>query len=255
MGRMVRVSTPEFNGLVAVVTGAASGIGRAASARLETEGARVVELDRAFDAGDEGVSIGKRVRCDVANATEVAAAAQSVLGRLSRCDVLVNCAGVAPVGDAVSCTEEEWDRAFAVNTKGTWLACRAFLPAMVEAGGGAIVNVASGAGLRPAARMAVYSASKAAVISLTRSIARDFAHQGVRANVLCPGPVDTPLHRETVVRRGTNANDAVESDEGFLAAEPASVEEMAQYVVMLASPTSRSLNAAALVADSGRVMY
>ena len=247
------MSTSPFNGLVAVVTGGASGIGRGASTHLEAEGATVVALDKDFDADHANEAAARRVRCDVANASEVGRAAQSVLRRLSRCDVLVNCAGVAPVGDALSCTEDEWDRAFAVNAKGTWLTCRAFLPSMVEAGGGTIVNVASGAGLRPAARMAAYSASKAAVVSLTRSIARDFAHEGVRANVLCPGPVDTPLHHETVARRGAESSE--ECDDGFRVTEAASVDEMAQLVVMLASPASRSLTAAALAADFGRVMH
>lgn len=240
-----------FHGLVAVVTGAASGIGLATGARLRDDGASVVGIDKAFSSSD-GMR-GAKLHCDVSKPADVRAAATAVLEDHGRCDVLVNCAGVAPVGDALTCQEEDWDLAFSVNVKGTWLMCQAFLGSMVDAGAGAIVNVASGAGIRPAASMAAYSASKAAVVSLTRSIARDFGSQGVRANALCPGPVDTKLHHETSALR--HERNGAESDDGLNRHDPADVGEMAAYIALLASPASRSITAAALVADCGRVMH
>lgn len=250
MGRLAGMSPGAFSGRVAVVTGSASGIGAAALCRLRAEGATVVALDMALETEHTWRNA---IRCDVTDLKAVAEAGESVAVRFGRCDVVVNAAGVAPVGDALACHEADWDQAFAVNAKGTWLVCRTFLPLMIRGGGGAIVNVASGAALRATPGMAAYSASKAAVVALTRSIALDYAVHGVRANALCPGPVDTPLHHRTVRLRQELGQ--VVSSQGGLPSTMATVDEMAEYILMLARPQSVSLTGSALVADGGRVMH
>lgn len=248
------MSPSPLGDFVAVVTGGASGIGAAAGHRLAQDGAIVVLVDVQFESEDpEGHGVHTHLSCDVTRSEDVQAAAAAVLGAYGRCDVLVNCAGVAPVGDAISCAEGDWDQAFSVNARGTWLVCKAFLPSMVSARRGSIINVASAAGIRPAASMVAYSASKAAVVSLTRSIARDFVRHGVRANALCPGPVDTPLHWNVAERRRRGGK--AEADDGFGPAKAASVEEMAEYIAMLANPMMNSLTGSALAADGGRVMH
>lgn len=248
------MTAKQLEGLVAVVTGAGSGIGAATARRFLLEGAQVVSLDRQFGQDFEQSQVMLPLICDVSSAEDVQRAADRVAKELGRCDVLVNCAGVAPVGDAVTCSEAEWILVFDVNAKGTWLMCRAFLPQMVATRSGAIVNVASGAALRPTEGMAAYSSSKAAVVALTRSIALDFAKYGVRANVLCPGPVDTPLHASTLKRRHVNGLLASYSGTGS-AATVATSDEMAEYILLLAQPGSRSLTGSALAVDGGRVMH
>lgn len=243
--------TASLRGRVAVVTGGGSGIGAATVRRLAREGARTVVLDVA-PAGSE-TDADAAIVCDVTDARAVVETAARVGRDAGPARVLVNAAGVAPVGNALECTVADWERAFAVNVTGTWLTCRAFLDAMTAAGGGAIVNIASGAALRPTPGMAAYSASKAAVVALTRSIALDFAARGVRANALCPGAVDTPLHRATAAARAERGH--VVATAAGAAPYVASTEEMADHVLTLARPESGSLTGVALAADGGRVMH
>lgn len=252
MERLERMSAEGLDGRVAVVTGGGSGIGAASTRRLRARGAVVVVVDKMVGSRTAMHDATLALACDITDAAAVDRVVDRVTADFGRCDVLINCAGVAPVGDAVTCSEAEWDYAFDVNAKGTWLVCRAFLPQMIAAGGGVIVNVASGAALRATPGMTAYSASKAAVVALTRSIALDYAENNIRANTLCPGAIDTPLHRKTTRLRQEGG---YVGPAGAVPAIVGTPDEMAEYILLLAEPGSRSLTGSTLVADGGRVMH
>jgi NAD(P)-dependent dehydrogenase (short-subunit alcohol dehydrogenase family) len=242
-----------LSGRVAVVTGAASGIGRAVAERLTSEGAAVVAVDLARDE-PPGASLA--VVCDVADAAQVDALARRVLGELGRWDVLVNAAGIVVHGAAGECSEDDWDRVFAVNARGTWLLCRASLPPMVAQGAGAIVNISSGIGLRPVAGLTAYAASKAAVISLTRSIAIEYGRQGVRANCICPGRIDTPMHRLDVQRRGlAGGEEEARMLASYAITRVGRPEEVAATAVFLAGEDGAYITGATLAVDGGRTLH
>ncbi len=188
-------------GLTAVVTGGAGGIGQATVARLTAGGAAVASVDlttaqettkRAGAApGRPAAGPALTICADVTRAADLAAAARQVRDELGGCDILVLTAGVAVTGPAGTATEADWDRVFAVNVRGAWLSFREFLPVLRRPA--AVVTVASATGLRPLPGLAAYSAAKAALIGLTRSIAVDYAADQIRANCVCPGQVATPL--------------------------------------------------------------
>jgi 2-dehydro-3-deoxy-L-rhamnonate dehydrogenase (NAD+) len=169
----------------AVVTGGMSGIGRAAADRLARDGVTVVTLD---------VADGADVRVDVTDAVAVQAAAD----RIGPVDILVNSAGiVGPNAPLWEIPLEGWERTFAVNVRGTFLSCRAFVPGMRERGWGRIVNMASMAGKDGNPHMAPYSASKAAVIGLTKSLGKELATTGVLVNAIAPAVIETPMNADT----------------------------------------------------------
>lgn len=182
-------------GRTALVTGAGNGLGRAISIRLAAAGARVVLVGRRRDKLD-GVAaeIGSAARvetCDTADPAEVV----SLADRLGdeNVTILVNNAGIAgPVADLVDIEPAEWDEVFAVNVRGVYLLCRAFLPPMIQAGYGDVINLASVSGKRPLARRTPYTASKLAVIGLTATLAHEVGPLGISVNTLSPGPVSGP---------------------------------------------------------------
>ncbi len=198
----------DLEGRVALVTGAASGIGRATAEVLAGMGARLLVSDIAEDAGaaaaqalrDAGAEA-RFVAGDVADEDSVAAIVAAAVDAYGRLDLAANCAGV---GGGHASTHEypvaTWDRIIAVNLRGTWLAMRAEIPALLASGGGAIVNVASTLGLRGSPNASPYSASKHGVIGLTRTAAIEYAPHGVRVNAVCPGAIDTPMMDETFAR-------------------------------------------------------
>jgi 2-dehydro-3-deoxy-L-rhamnonate dehydrogenase (NAD+) len=177
-----------FSGRTALVTGAASGIGAAAAARLRASGAEVAVFDR------EPVEGYVSVTGDISSSAEVDGAVQQVERDLGRIDVLVNSAGVP--GESlrtVDVGDEEWQRVFAINTNGSFYMCRAVLPGMIERGYGRIVLVASIAGKEGNPMAGAYSASKAAVIGMTKSIGKDVAGTGVLVNCIAPAVIETPI--------------------------------------------------------------
>ena len=184
----------QLGGRLAVVTGGGSGLGAVMARRLVDEGVRVVLVGRRLEAVEAvATELGELARaeaCDVSAPDDVASLARRLAG--DEVSILVNNAGIAgPVASLPDVTPEEWDEVFAVNVRGTYLMCRALLPAMYERGSGDVVNVASVSGKRPLARRTPYCASKMAVIGLTTTLAHEAGPHGVRVNTLSPGPVDS----------------------------------------------------------------
>ena len=239
----------SMEGRVALVTGAASGIGRAAVRRLAVEGARVaaVDLDLAgaeaalAEAGADGVAL----RCDVTSEREVAAAIAATLDRLGGLDALLACAGhPGPVTPLADVEEADWDIVFDVNVKGVWLCCKHAIRAMRPRGGGAIVVMASDSSFVSSPGIGAYCASKGAVLMLVRSLATDHGPEGIRTNCVAPSIVDTPMPRLTL-----NAGDRPLSEFGV--PDWHTADEIAGHLVYLCTDASRGMNGSALVADFG----
>jgi len=186
-----------FNDTVVLVTGAGAGIGKATAKAFADKGAFVVVADVDSRAGKEtATEIGNRalfVEVDVSSPESVRQMVERAVARFGRLDVLVNNAGIYRQGTVLDTPEEVWDLVLRVNLTGMYLCARAVLPRMVAQGKGVIVNVASEAGLVAIAGQAAYNVSKAAAISLTQSLAVDFADRGIRANAVAPGTTETPL--------------------------------------------------------------
>lgn len=192
----------RFDGKVAVVTGAAAGIGRAVALRLASEGAQVAVLDRDRTAADgtaddirAGDGTARAFSTDVTSPDEVRAAFEAVVEEFGGVDVLVNNAGVVRYGAVPEFSVDDWDLVLDTNLKGTFLTAKYAIPSMRARGGGAIVNTASTQAFASQPTVAAYSASKGAVVAMTRTMALDHAADGIRVNCICPGSVETPMLR------------------------------------------------------------
>jgi len=246
----------RFAGKVALVTGAASGIGRATALRLGAEGARVACADLEL-AGAEAAAEAIRgaggeamaLALDVADDAACAAAVARSVADAGGLDVLCNVAGIAVQGHATEIDTAQWNRVLAVNLSGTFFMCRAAIPHLLETRGN-VVNMASAAGLVGVAYTAPYCASKGGVVLLTRALAVEYAQRGLRVNCVCPGGVDTALTRG--VRFPADANPRLLGRMMLLprVAEP---DEIAAAVAYLASDEARYVNGAALAIDGGQV--
>jgi NAD(P)-dependent dehydrogenase (short-subunit alcohol dehydrogenase family) len=244
-------------GKTALITGAGNGMGRAASLLFAAEGARIVVADAVRDAGEATVSAirdaggdASFVEVDVVDEDAVAAMIQFSLDTYGGLHVLYNNAGIFPADDGgVSETSvPTWDRVMDVNLKGVWLGCKHGVPAMIESGGGAIVNVASFVALMGAATPQIaYTASKGGVLALTREVAVEHARHGIRANSLCPGPIDTPMLAELMSDPEWARRRLVHIPMG----RPGRVDELAKAALFLASDDSSYMTGSALVVDGG----
>jgi NAD(P)-dependent dehydrogenase (short-subunit alcohol dehydrogenase family) len=196
---MLEAGVGRLDGKVVVITGAGGGMGREAAILFSEEGASVCAADVDVDAAEQTAADAREafaVQVDVADAVSVKAMYEAAAERYGGIDVLYNNAGISPADDdSILETEEEaWDRVQDVNTKGVYLCCKYGIPYLLERGGGSVINVASFVALVGAATSQIsYTASKGAVLSLSRELGVQFARQGVRVNALCPGPVETPL--------------------------------------------------------------
>lgn len=234
-------------GKVALVTAAAQGIGRATAERFAEAGARVVATDVNANllAGLQGC---ETQLLDVTDSAAVAA----IAAELGAVDVLFNCAGFVHHGTILECDEDAWDCSFNLNVKAMHRTIRAFLPAMLAAGGASIINMASVASsLKGVPNRFAYSASKAAVIGLTKSVAADFITQGIRCNAICPGTVDTPSLQERL--RATGNYEQACKD--FVARQPmgrlGTAAEIAELALYLASDASAFVTGQCHVVDGG----
>jgi len=250
----------RLDGSVALITGAASGQGRAASLRFAGEGARIIVADiddagsaqtvaRVEEIGAEAIAI----HADVSDLADVERMVATAVDRFGYLDVLYNNAAVQMSGRLVDCTEAEWDLTFATNLSAVFWACRAALPVMIDHGRGSIINTASVLGLIGSEGYAAYGAAKAGLVGLTRQIAVEYG-PAVRANVIAPGSIDTPRFRKVAA--------AFDDPDGFVDGLARTIplhrlgtaDDVASIALFLASDDSAYVTGAVIPADGGLVV-
>ena len=242
--------TYDFSGKVALVTGATGGMGRAITAALAEAGASVMASDLAepADGGPPGATA--FTSADVSDGGQVAALVAATVERFGTLDYAVNAAAIefetVPLAE---CADDDFDRMMNVNTRGVFACMKHEIAAMLTAGGGSIVNIASTNSFRPQHDQPAYTASKHAVLGLTRSAAMDYARRGIRINAICPGAIDTPMLRNAMERRGRDADDVANR------LSPLSrfgrPDEIAAAVLWLCSDASSFTTGHALAVDGG----
>ena len=251
----------RLNQKVAIVTGAAAGIGLASAALFAREGARVAAVDKEESglqalsreiaaAGGELLPIA----ADVSKAEEVRRVVDTVVARFKRIDILFNNVGIVPHGKIHLTAETEWDRAMTINVKSMYLLCHKVIPLFLHQGEGVILNTSSATALRSVPDRAAYNTSKGAVLSLTRSMAIDYVGDNIRVNCLCPGTVDTPSFRQRIAA----FPDPPEALRQFVARQPmgrlGTADEIAQAALYLVSDESQFVTGAALSVDGGMAL-
>ena len=248
----------SLRGKTAMVTGAASGIGRGISLRLAEMGAFVAILDIDEDKGAAtAAEIQKQgsealfLKCDVRSATDCQWATRVVVEKTGKIDILCNCAGIAIRKDIVELGEDEWDRALDITLKGIYLLSREVIPHMIRAGGGSIINIGSGWSLKGGPQAASYCAAKGGTVNLTRAMAIDHGKHNIRVNCVCPGDVDTPMLRSECAQLGQDAQHFMHEAANRPLARVGTPEDIANAVLFLASPMSSWITGSALVVDGG----
>ncbi|PVM84499.1 NAD(P)-dependent oxidoreductase [Caulobacter radicis] len=244
----------RLEGKTAIVTAAAQGIGRATAERFRDEGARVWALDRDA-AALETVDGVERIAIDLRDVAAIAA----LPDRIGAADVLANVAGFVHAGTVLQCEEPDWALSFDLSVHACYRMIRAFLPGMLEKGGGSIINMSSiCSSVKAVPGRFAYGASKAAVIGLTKSVAMDYVGQGVRCNAVCPGTIETPSLRERVIAQAAAQGISVdEAHAAFVSRQPMGrlgrAEEIASLFLYLASDEAAFITGAVQVIDGGWV--
>ncbi|HAZ09410.1 MAG TPA: short-chain dehydrogenase [Elusimicrobia bacterium] len=248
----------RLDGKVCLVTGAGSGMGRAAVVRFSREGARVVAADVDLAAVRESVALAETaggkafaVRMDVSKEAEVRVGIQAGVKAYGKIDVLYNNAGIFPAADhSVTDTDEAvWDKVFAVNVKGVYLVCKHGIPELLASGGGSVINVASFVALVGCSvPQDAYTASKGAVLALTKSLAVQFGPKGVRSNAICPGPIETPLLAAWLFKEPAEKTKRLNR---IPLGRFGKSEDIVNMALFLASDESSWTNGASLVVDGG----
>lgn len=243
----------RFNGKVAFITGAASGIGRATAVAFAAEGARVAILDRSAEAlRDTEAAVRKAggevlaIACDVSEPAQVEAAVARTVEAFGRLDIAFNNAGVENKASPVAEIElDEWDRILDINLRGTFLCMKHELAQMVRQGGGVVVNTSSGAGIRGVAGGAAYAASKHAIIGLTKSAALDYAKSNIRVNAILPGNIETPMMDRFT---GGDIQKAIDLEPVGRLGKP---EEIADAVLWMSADLGAFVTGASISVDGG----
>jgi meso-butanediol dehydrogenase/(S,S)-butanediol dehydrogenase/diacetyl reductase len=252
------MTNTDLSDKVAAVTGGASGIGRATVLHLLDRGASVLAVGRdqralarlAEESGDRPGTL-RTWAADVTNEADVSGYVEQATSEFGRLTTLINNAGILIPDTVTAASSDEFDRTFAVNVRGTFLGCKYAVPAMLAAGGGSIINVGSINSFVAELELAAYCASNGAVLMLTKSVALDFADQGIRCNCVCPGFVDTVINVPHYERLGgRQAMEAGLADFQPIA-RPIEADEIAQTIGFLASDASSAITGSAIVIDGG----
>jgi NAD(P)-dependent dehydrogenase (short-subunit alcohol dehydrogenase family) len=248
----------SLEGKVAIVTGAASGIGRGIALRLAEMGSVVFVLDvddpnglRTIDRIHEQGANAQFLHCDVTNGADCRNAIQNIIGKTGKIDILCNSAGVAIRKDVVELNEDDWDRALDITLKSVYLMSHEIVSHMIRNGGGSIINIGSGWSLKGGRRAASYCAAKGGVVNLTRAMAIDHGKHNIRVNCVCPGDVDTPMLRSECEQLGESKELFLQEAANRPLARLGTPEDIANTVLFLASPMSNWITGTALVVDGG----
>jgi NAD(P)-dependent dehydrogenase (short-subunit alcohol dehydrogenase family) len=248
----------SLEGRVAMVTGAASGIGRGIAIRLAQMGASVSVLDKNEDGASSTVASIERdggralaIACDVRSCSDCRQAVEQTVASFGRIDILCNNAGTIVRKDAVDLSEEEWDAVVDVTLKSVYLLSHEVLPHMIRVGGGAIINTGSGWSLKGGTKAVAYCAAKAGVLNLTRAMAIDHGREGIRVNCVCPGDIDTEMLASECRQLGENPERFMKEAANRPLGRVGMPEDVAHAVLFLASDMAKWITGACLVVDGG----